>query len=285
MNLPFTRDEFLNAAGPALDVLPENAVQPRSKPRASGLAGDAREQAYSMQGLPHDGFGVPGSRREPDSVLTSEQGRMYEELLCRVLECVGWPAAGRQVSLPEAYPVSGHPDGFLGDGWGVEFKHLGRYKYLEILKHGLEQGAPEYLLQGALYSDALGYDNMLYIITSQDASSIRSEMTQNLRAKNPRVRWAGVHDWQHPKVMLFGVDMKPLKNTLIPQALERARWLAGKDPLEVALEYNPFPDSKGDVGFPWSYSTYLSRAQADGQCGEPAPGITGITGRYYDQVI
>lgn len=316
LDLPFTRKDFLSAAGPALDNLPENTLVERDKPRASGLVADAREQAYYMLGLPGDDYGVEGSDRAPDAVMTTEQGRMYEELLVRVIQRCGWDVADRQLSLPGAYPVTGHPDGRLSMrdtnvranplvrgvqlhheklNWGVEFKHLGRYKYRQILSRGLEAGAPDYILQSALYADALNWDAVLFVITSQDASSIRAEMTMNRRVKTAANRWVDMHDWQHPKVMLFGVDMRPLKHTLVPRALERARWLSNwketsGDPRDVQMEHSPWRQKKvkgvwvrddvnGKVGFPWSYSDYLSRAQADGQSGVRAPELP-MTGKW-----
>ena len=208
-----------------------------------------------------------------------------EDLSFRLLQQNGIWVVDRQLALPSDYPVTGHPDGRIdGTTMGVEHKHLGRYAYLDILKHGLDKGAPEYILQAALYGHALGWESAFFVITSQDASSIRTEMTMNRRAKNPANRWVDAHPWQNPKAMFFVRDLRPLYDTLVPQALARAQWLSewkaqSGEPTDVRLEADPYRGRGDRVAFPWSYSEYLARAQRDGQRGVEAPPLP-WTGRY-----
>jgi hypothetical protein len=224
---------------------------------------------------------------------------MFEELSVKVIEQLGVAVVDRQIELPPGYPVTGHPDGRLismGDTsgkidgliWGFEHKHLGRWAYEKILKVGLMRAEPNYVLQSALYADALGWDAALFVIIAQDSSSVKGDMTANLRAKNPAVRWAVDPDI-HPKVNIVPVDMKPLKNGLIPMGLNRARWLTGwkkadGDPSHVAREFDPevlenkwVPDGEGGrmeiqtAPFPCGWCPYYTRCKQDGAGGKEAP--------------
>lgn len=284
---PVSRDELLQAFEGAF-VLPENVQQERSKPRASALASCARQQAYDMSATPHDPIGTKGSRLTLDSALTAEQGRAFEELMIRTLMEKDLYVVGTQAGLPSYYPVSGHPDGELSlvdrstgivptmgspleDGrlWGVEFKHLGRYGYLKTIQKGLRAAHPNYILQAGLYGDALGWDAVLFIVSSQDASSIRAEATNSLRRKTNR--WAeDVKDW-HPKLHIETMEIREVASGLLPVAKARARWLSNwkqHDGLAkyVAREYDPTAGQ-----FPCTYCPYLSRCLDDGNGGTEAP--------------
>ena len=75
---PISAEEILRGVYPAY-ALPQNEVQSRAKPRASGLMSDAREIAYMMAGVPiTDPMEERDDRR--DGRLTAEQGRMAESL-------------------------------------------------------------------------------------------------------------------------------------------------------------------------------------------------------------
>ena len=314
---PFTTADYLAAASTAF-ALPMNAVQERDKPRASSLGACAREQAAMMAGLIHDPIGTDGSARSTDGDLTAEQGRMFEDVSVKIIDVLpqGIRVVDRQIELPADYPVTGHPDGALefwydnsfvaggsanidlgwsptdkdGIRWGFEHKHLGRWAYEKILKVGLYKAEPGYYLQGALYADALGWDASLYVIIAQDGSSIRGDMTANLRAKNPATRWA-YDPTINPKVNILPVDMRPAKNGLVPMAINRALWLQGwkeqdGDPSHVAREYKPtemkskwVPDGEGGrmevmrPDFPCSYCPVLAQCLEWGDGGERAPAL------------
>ncbi len=140
-----------------------------------------------------------------------------------------------------------------GMTWGLEVKHYGRWAYENILKKGLEEAAPDVVAQCALYGDALGWDACLVVVTSQDASSIRSDITRNRKAKNPAIRWAD-RPGIHPKVTLVALDLRPLYETLVPVLKHRAEWFTqwkeqDGNPANVKWEIYP-----GDDKFPWSYS-------------------------------
>ena len=282
---PITRDEILRAFGKAY-ARPENAPQERTKPRASALAACARQQAYDMSNTPTDEIGVAGSRLSYDADLTGEQGRAFEGLMERALASMGVKVESAQIVLPDDYPVSGHPDGeldlsgYMGrtevDGtkdtrkWGVEFKHLGRFGYTKAIRNGLRIAHPQYILQAGLYGDALGWDAVLFIVSSQDASSIRADAAASLRYKSPDARWGARTDW-HPKIHIETMEIKEVQNGLLPIAKARARWLTdwklndGR-PTAVAREYEPAADK-----FPCTYCPYLSTCVADGNSGQRAP--------------
>jgi len=282
---PFSVQDFLDAAQEAFQ-LPENAPQERSKPRASAISGCARENAYMMTNTPKSNDNALDPSRQ-DMVLTTEQGRMYEDISVKVIEEMGLAVVDRQLSLPDDYPVTGHPDGRLEfppqfsfdpheKVWGFEHKHFGRYQYQQIYKRGLESAAPEILVQTSLYGDALGWDNCVVVIVGQDASSNRGDATSNLRVKNPSSRW--VRDDWHPKVQIYGVDVKAIGRTLLPRVKSRAQWLSdwktkALAPSTVMREYNPDPDEQGKVQFPCSYCEWRDVCREDGAGGDPAPAL------------
>ena len=283
---PVSRDEILQAFGKAFSR-PENLPQERTKPRASALASCARAQSYDMAMTPTDPIGAAGSLLSYDADLTSEQGRAFEGLMERTLKSIGVEVVSAQTELPEDYPVSGHPDGELdlsnkqswsngiqrvdpSPKWGVEFKHLGRFGYKKALTRGLRAGHPHYILQGRLYGDALGWDAVLYIVSSQDASSIRTDASASLRYKTPSARWAELVDW-HPKIHIETLEIDEVRNGLLPVAKARARWLSdwkasSGEPSMVAREYSP-----ENAQFPCTYCPYLTTCLADGNGGQRAP--------------
>ena len=283
---PVTRDEILRAFRRAFER-PENVVGSYDRPRASALASCARQQGYAMAGTVPDEIGVKGSLLSYDADLTSEQGRAFETLMERTLSSMGIEVVSAQTELPLSYPVSGHPDGQLNldrylqreasslesapeTVWGVEFKHLGRFGYEKVIKNGLRAGAPQYILQGGLYGDALGWDAVLYIVSSQDASSIRADAAASLRYKTPSARWAELIDW-HPKIHIETLEIKEVQNGLLPVAKARARWLSDWKSTsgvaaEVAREYEP---ENGQ--FPCTYCPFLTTCLTDGNGGQRAP--------------
>ena len=293
---PVTRDEILQAFGKSF-TRPENVRQVSAKPRASSLASCARQQAYAMAGTEPDTIGTQGSLLNYDADLTSEQGRVFEGLMERTFETMGIKVVGAQTTLPDTYPVSGHPDGELDlsnyrqqalstgqithqslgrqTRWGVEFKHLGRYSYKKTIINGLRTAHPQYILQAGLYGDALGWDAVLFVVSSQDASSIRGEATAALRNYNRGPtranRWVVDNDW-HPKLHIETLEMAEVSG-LIPIAHARANWLSDwmandSDPKSVRNEYDP---ENGQ--FPCTYCPYLASCLADGDSGYRAPDL------------
>lgn len=287
---PFTTRDYLEAVGPSFQ-LDMNKLMLRRKPRASALGSDAREIAYMMSATPYDDPPHEDARNEADSVLTAEQGRMFEDLSVHVIEQMGFGVVDRQIELPDDYFVTGHPDGRLVGPWmddynlvcGFEHKHLGRWKYIGIIKHGFMAECPEYVLQAVLYGYALGWDICQFVITAQDASGIRTEALRSTKTKDESKRW-GLKDF-NPKVHAFAIDLRPLYETLLPAARQRAEWFTrwfdeSCDPREVRLEHDPYEvDGLGRATFPWGYSEWLGRARADGQSGQSAPPLF-FTGRW-----
>ncbi len=261
---PFTGEEFLQAADGLFNQQPENRPQVRSKPRASGIASCAKQQAYYMANVDEDNAGEPSEK--PDMALTQEQGRMFEGLSAMVMGAMGFRLRGRQVCIghevcptqpahpkrvqgPIDYPVTGHPDGQLaqilgvdnepehGGGevtvdqlagnlkWGFEHKHLGRWAYEHVFKFGIDEAEPEHVAQVAMYGDALGWDACLEMIIAQDASSTRSDARINLGVKDKTKAWAHREGWD-PKIQLVTHDIHRLQRMLVPALHRRAQWLS-----------------------------------------------------------
>jgi hypothetical protein len=266
MKLPFSVEDFLRAVGPTF-AMPENARQKRSKPRASHLADCARAAWYNMNDVDSE----PSLDGSLDSTLTQEQGRIIEDLVVPVLETLGITVYNRQITLPDDFWASGHPDGefdFEGRHWGFESKHFGRYQFESIMKRGLMEAAPDIVSQVVTYGMGLGWDAVLLLVTAQDASAVRGDMTINRRVKNPANRWA--YD-QNPKVQLFALDLVPLYSTLGPMLKQRAEWLSQAESVPAA-EYDPTPKGKDQkVAFPCSYCPYRERCLDEGQAGAKAP--------------
>lgn len=239
--VPFTPDEFIQAAYKL--ELAENVPQVRLRPRASSLGGCAREVAYQMAGIPlsnpssRDSMnGMDGPQRRDHGILTTESGRIIEDLSCAVIEQLpgNIEVVDRQIELPDYYFVSGHPDGRLQlkdtvhaempDGlvWGFEHKHVGRFKYLKIFKEGFERGAPDYFAQVIIYGYALGWDKVTVVVMAQDASSENMEATRALQAKKRTSAnsWPLRLDW-NPKVQVYHLDLRPWY-ALIPKLELRA---------------------------------------------------------------
>lgn len=243
----FTPDEFLTG----LDALTldENQPQARAKPRASGLADCARKQWYAMTDVP---ITNPGDKTQ---LFTNEQNRDLEDTTCKVLANMGYPVVDRQISLPEDYPVTGHPDGAFSPTVGFEHKVLGKYSYMKVFQNGLFAEKPGYITQAALYGDALGWDKAQFVILSADHTATRQEAS---RSRQP---WAQREDW-NPKFQFPVVDINELK-PLIPVMHARAEQLseAAQSDTLVEREYS------GEEKFPCGYCEWKDRCNVDGSGG------------------
>ena len=283
-------------------MLPMNVNRPHDKPRASGIGSCARQQGYSMAGAATTN--EPGG---PDNDLTTEQGRIVDEQVTqRLFVPHGIKVVNSQISLPDDFPMTGHPDGelaFLEDEheggwrerdvnnvkWGYEHKNLGRWAYETVLKQGFEMGEPGYLCQTVTYGMGLGWDAAYVVCLSQDASSVRSDMRINLKSKNPKVRWAN-DPMLHPKLMTYGIDLHKYYGTLGKRLIQRAEWLTEwyhetREPSHIAREANPEALTRdsyvalpnGEVErtegpeFPCSWCPWLAQCLKDGNGGDRAP--------------
>jgi hypothetical protein len=229
--------------------------------------------------------------------LTAESGRYMEDLTVDVIEAgLGYEIRDRQIELPPDYFVTGHPDGrlhrkgaadndhVLEDGcvWGFEHKFMGRFKYLKTFRDGLEAGAPDYLSQTILYGHALGWDKVMAVYLSQDASGLQAEANRALQAKTRTVAnsWPLRDDW-NPKVLLFPIDLRPWY-TLVPSLNKRADDLArivrdfGLGAVRREGDGVQTYTDRGltKLAFPCGYCDFVDRCNADGngtQVVEPMP--------------
>lgn len=240
----------------------------RYKPRASSIAQCARQNAFMMAGAEES------NPQTPDATYTNEQGRIMEDLSIRALGKLGIDIVDRQVSLPDDFYVTGHPDGRVdGSRTGFEHKHFGGYKYLDIFKNGLEKAAPEVLVQIGCYAEGLGWDSALLLIIAQDASRLRGEFTLNQRAKNPKNRWSNIEGW-NPKAQKFLIDTNAIVATVMPIVRQRAKYLTNwatndGDPVNIKPEFNP--EDEKDAKFPCGYCPYMDACKKLGQGGEVIP--------------
>lgn len=264
---PFTAGDLLKAA-PGAFQLPENAPQLRSKPRASAIGGCSRQNAYMMANV--DKEGDTGG-----STYTTEQGRLAEDITCKIVEHLDVPrplvVSYRQVSLPESMWASGHPDGYimyrdqcldgpdgwelkdggdphLDDGlvWGFEHKQPGRWGYETSFKKGFWESNRGYTAQALTYGVGLGWDAVMVVVVSQDSSSTNSDARINLKSKKPAVRWANDPLWD-PKVLVYTMDLREA----VPMAKlveQRARWLTkhmeSGEAGDVYREHDPLDESR-----------------------------------------
>src|SRR5712691_11394951 len=108
--LPFTLAEYYTGARQWADAqLAARGGRPTDKASASGLGDCARKQVADMRRTPTT------NPATPDSVMTTEQGTAIEEVCIGAIRTLndGMYDVVRGISLPEDYPVSGHPDGEL----------------------------------------------------------------------------------------------------------------------------------------------------------------------------
>lgn len=254
-------------------VLPENVPGKSNKPRASGLANCARQQAYSMHAVPIT------DKSDYHQAFANEQNRTLEDVTCAAMGIRNMPILNRQISLPADYPVTGHPDGEVGfrfesdvargfdketdeEGlkWGFEHKVLGRYSYLDVFKQGLMASKPGYITQAMLYGDALGWDAVLFTVLSADHTSTKGEHTQASRPSraNPEGQaWTHKEGWD-AKALIIPIDLRPLA-PLLPVMKQRAADLSAvTNPHTVSREYS------GTDNFPCNYCNWQKQCVADG---------------------
>ena len=277
--------------------LPENETQVREKPRASNLVSCARASAYDMAGVE----GTTDWGRD-DMSFTQEQGRLAEDITIGGMQMSNKVRVrNRQIELPEAGSVTGHPDGELvfygprpdgippgwsdvdqdGRKWGFEHKHFGQFGYTKILRGGLFEEAGDIVDQAILYGAGLGWDAVLIAITAQDASVIRRDINRSKNYKDKTKRWGLDLDPNNanPKLMLFAVDLIPLYISRLPildgRAAALREALAVFPPEAIVPEGDPFwQDSDDDKiakgsGFPCSYCDHWEKCCWDLQQSDP----------------
>lgn len=234
------------------------AAPAHDKPRASGIGHCARQQWYWMSETPTT------DEHSIDTAFTLEQGRVTEDITIKALRRLGYRVTGRQKTLPDTFFVVGHPDGQLSKTVGFEHKHLGRYQYERVLGVGLFEASPEYVAQVVCYGAGLGWEQCLFTITSQDASSIRWDRTSAVVYRKGVVKpWMIAEDYATSgcvKMYVCLVDLQPLYDSLLPVLQQRAADL-------VALTATPEREYDGERSFPCGYCDWQSQCRADGEGG------------------
>ena len=185
--------------------------------------------------------------------FTNEQNRYLEDVTCTILANLGHEVTDRQISLPDDYPVTGHPDGAFANGWGFEHKVLGYYSFMQVYKNGLFTEKPGYVTQAALYGDALGWDKTQFVILAGDHTKLRSDMN--------RSRTPARDDW-HPKIQLPVIDNRQLA-PLVPQMHARATGLSSAAESGTMVER----EFSGTDRFPCDYCEFKTRCNQDGDGG------------------
>lgn len=257
-----TAEDILRAIKLAF-ALPENKIQKRSKPRASGLTGCLRNQQYQMIGAKET------DEPSADSYFTQEQGRLAEDITVAALGQCGIPIINRQIALPEDFWVTGHPDGEIAGYGGFEHKHFGRYRYKRFAQFGLESAIfkEDVAPQIVCYAQGLGWERCLLVVTSQDASSIRVEN----RYMTKKAQLAKYHS-QNVKMIVFDLEMAPLIDRYAGALKDRATNLSmvtdstlGTAKEKAVRAFNPDSNFKPDKGFyECDYCNYRGRCLDDG---------------------
>lgn len=245
----FTVEEFLDASQT------ERQDEQVSRPRASMLGDCSRKIGYAMSATPR-------TNQPPGRVkFTMAQGLHMEGLIDSVLERLGYTVhrnIGDAQSIGEGYPVSGHWDSIIekdGQRILVEQKHLGVWTYLRIGRNGLYAERPGYLLQALLYADALDIKKVLFVITSQDASAVQTQLN---RSKMPPDIDA--------KVQLLWFDVDDYRDVL-NVSIQRALWFVNNQPgVTVQREYNPALNKP-----PCNMCDWQDRCLSDGVGNQLAP--------------
>lgn len=269
----------------ALAVEGSDERMPAEKPRASSLAYCSRRQAYAMVAA------EVTDHPSPDSLYTAEQGRIMEDATIAALGRADIHIVNQQAVIDDpSLPFTGHIDGEVaaprGERVGFEHKHLGRYSYKEHFIKGPEGAAPDYIAQMVAYGLGRGWDEVLYVVTSQDASSMRGEYTMNQRVKDPAKRWSSLPGW-NPKMLIYRINLQYYYKTLAEPLLARAsalvswyrhstRQLDAPDPRDIHREFDPEAVLKdGKVAFQCTYCPWQQRCKEDGPGGEKIPWIPG----------
>lgn len=143
---------------------------------ASSLSGDARRWWYSRKGYKGDTGDSP-----PDYKYTAEQGRIMENPVVNALREMGY-------TVSTQVEAKGKGSGGIADGIlclpgsdapceVFESKHLGQIRYLDMFYKPINKSDKSYFWQAQVYQFALDLNSSLFVITSQDASAVRKELT------------------------------------------------------------------------------------------------------------
>lgn len=233
--LPFTlHDYYKGARAWSAEQLALRGGRTTEKVSASALGSCSRKQLATLRGVPAT------NPSRPDSVITTEQGTIIEEVAIGAIEALGL-SVRRGISLPNDYPVSGHPDGELyeatpmgagllgGYKWGWEHKHLGAFGFKRAIQSGFDAANPGYMAQIVTYGHALGWDRVLVQVTAQDGSAVRTEQRN---AKNDLFKNAD------PKTAFFGYDLHSYY-PFIPHLHQRVQQITSIiAPENIAREYD-----------------------------------------------
>lgn len=194
--------------------------------RASNLEGDIRKLWYDTR--------YPPDPTPLDYRLTQEQGRIMEVLVIGALREMGYTVMSQQAVKGNGY--TGTVDGYISgrelpqeDTWLLEVKHLGTLNYLDIFYNPLPDAAPQYFWQAQAYQRAAGAAGTLFVVVSQDASSVRAELNRRRVSIKP-----------NPKVFAFLLERMEGGEVVDERALAMAEALQEDSP--PSRERDPLRD-------------------------------------------
>lgn len=194
---------------------------------SSSLASDVRQWWYRRKG-------VPNHPTPAEYHFTAEQGRLMEVPVLRALEHMG-------IKFSTQVEARGKYHGGLVDGLGeidgklvvAESKHIGRSRFLEAWQQPLCVANAGYFWQSQSYMAATGADYTLFVITSQDSSAVKAELT--------RARKKGIRDNEpNSKVFAFRLYRLPSSTPIDKRAKAMLATLDGDTP--PARERDPHKD-------------------------------------------
>ena len=103
-------------------------------------------------------------------------GHAFEHKICKILEGIGFPVTGRQISLKcENDFWSGHIDGLLeheGKVYLVEMKTHNDKNFKNVVKMGVKKGKPVHYDQMQMYMGHGGWTHCIYIAYNKNDSDI-----------------------------------------------------------------------------------------------------------------
>ena len=162
---------------------------------ASSLTKEVRNWWYGRKAYPK-------SPTPADYTYTAEQGRMMEIPAVFALREMGFKVETQVEAKGPNYggfadgilyePLTGRPPCLL------ELKHLGRIRYLNMFWKPLSKEFEDYFWQSQAYMCALDLQSTLFVITSQDASSVRTELYKKSKPTKKEIEYAEKNELPPP---------------------------------------------------------------------------------------
>lgn len=225
---------------------------------SSSLTKDARQWWYGRKHYKYN-------KTPTHYKFTAEQGRIMEIPVLLAMEEMGYKFEKSDEGQKEAKNKNhgGLVDEITiidGEKVIVESKHLNKGRFLDIYSKPLIEASASYFWQSQSYMLGTGAAYTLFVISAQDASAVRSEITKTKNWKVPALPSHLVEP--NPKV--FGFKLYPIEDVspMDKRAIAMMGTLDSDKP--PARERNPYKDWECGVNF----CEYRDQCLLDGPEGE-----------------